>query len=211
MILCVGTFLFLSGCNINSRPPVSSSETQSEKERFAEPVSSEVSAIVDFYAFMDPLAEDDVPIALPQWAVYLANNWNTVYLTEGLPSWLETWVGKRLEDFTEEDRALLNAYCYFEPNRDRINRLAVWIAHGDAEITVPYTQSLHFYERLCRLRGLEPEWDEITRTGTTESLHLEILPGFKHADDQFYSDEMLGKVDAFLRAYWDSEDAEGRS
>lgn len=78
----------------------------------------------------------------------------------------------------------------------------MWIAHGDAEITVPTTQSLHFYEQLCRLRGWEPSWDENTRTGTTGNLHLEILPGFKHADDWFYSDEMLAEVDAFLKAAW---------
>lgn len=160
---------------------------------------------------MDPFVEDDEPIALPAWITGPANNWVNVYLTEGLPSWLESWIGKRQADFTEADKAMLSIYTYFEGNAARINDMAFWIAHGDAEITVPYTQSLHFYQRLCLLRGLEPVWNENTHTGDTGTVHFELLSGFKHADDQFYSDKMLEKADAFLRATWKESDNGGKN
>ena len=61
------------------------------------------------------------------------------------------------------------------------------ILHGDADIMVPYEQSYMLRDALTLSCG----------KGRT---NLEILHGFPHAGDAFYSNEQLARVESFLRS-----------
>ncbi|MGN1019930.1 MAG: alpha/beta hydrolase fold domain-containing protein [Aristaeellaceae bacterium] len=65
--------------------------------------------------------------------------------------------------------------------------LQAWIQAGNADTSVPYTQSVHLAEALSALIG-------------EENVRLGILDGAAHEDAAFYTDENLAAVFAFLDA-----------
>lgn len=136
-------------------------------------VSSSVVALVDFYGPVEFYTMDDeyreLGVAHDLFASdesfeskfvgqNIGNDEETTYQT-----YWETYKEELPEDFT----------------------LSAWIQAGDADTSVPYTQSENFAERLSGVIG-------------ADNVCFGIIEGAAHEDDAFYTDENLAEVFAFL-------------
>jgi predicted esterase len=66
--------------------------------------------------------------------------------------------------------------------------LAAWIIHGDADITVPYLHS----ERLA---------GTLTEKLGADKVSFELVSGMGHASDPLYAEEVLDRLDAFMKEH----------
>ena len=62
----------------------------------------------------------------------------------------------------------------------------VLIWHGDADLSVPYTQSLRIYEAFVEAEG-------------EEHVDLVIFPNIKHAADKLYGEKSLSNIVEYLQ------------
>jgi len=150
-------------------------------------VSARVDVLVDYYGVYDMSVNDEYwdEIGLPDFIYDIANSWAMEFMKEtGADSIEEAWIGKDIEDMTEEELNEINPLYYMEKNIELNKELAIWITHGTSDITVPVLQSENAYELAVSL-GIE-------------NVHLELIDGARHADDRCYSDEQLFMVDEFL-------------
>ena len=77
-------------------------------------------------------------------------------------------------------------YYYIDKNKDIVADLAVWMIHGDCDLTIPYLSSVRLYDRLSEVIG-------------QDGIHFRHEPDMGHASDPLYSDEILSEIDDFIR------------
>ena len=102
----------------------------------------------------------------------------------GYASCEEYWVRKAYADWTEEDRQTVSVQYIAEAGPANRNLRSLLI-HGNADITVPYQQSVNMAE------ALKAACEE-------ENVTFLLVDSVIHGDDRLYTDEMLSTVDAFL-------------
>ena len=120
---------------------------------------------------------------IPAWVVRMGNGW-VQDSCEGFTSCEECWIGKARNEWTEEiirESSVLETIAGGVTNRE----LKSMILHGDADITVPSSQSRDLAAALEEACG-------------KEHVTFQLLHGLGHASDLFYTQERLGAVAAFL-------------
>lgn len=136
-------------------------------------VSSGVVALVDFYGPVEFYTMDDEYKALGVEHDLFASD--------------DSFESKFLGQNVGLDESV-TYQTYWETYWDKLPEgfvLQAWIQAGDADTSVPYTQSENFAARLGEMIG---------ETNVT----FGILAGAKHEDDAFYTEENLAEVFAFL-------------
>lgn len=150
-------------------------------EDASQPVSGQVSALVDFYGILDfdTSITDFEDCGVPRWLTRLMGMADI----GSEDSVITQFLGDNIETYTQEE---LNAISptYFAANLEDTS-LQVYIEHGSVDITVPKVQSERLYETL---RGVIGD-DNVT---------YREMKNFKHADDKFYTPENLAPVKEFL-------------
>ena len=162
------------------------------EDALPEPVSSKVDVVLDYYGAvqLESKAERAAAFAalgVPGFVVDIAGSWLKAPIKD-MP-WAETcedaWMGKRFDELTEEENQAVQPMYYVRKNLNGVTPLAMLIWHGDADITVPVTQSQLLYDTLKSQNGADP-------------LTFEIIHNAKHAGEKLYTDESLARVQAFL-------------
>jgi len=136
-------------------------------------VSSSVVALVDFYGPVEFYTMDDEYKALGVEHDLFASD--------------DSFESKFLGQNVGLDESV-TYQTYWETYQEKLPEgfvLKAWIQAGDADTSVPYTQSENFAARLGEIIG---------KTNVT----FGILAGAKHEDDAFYTEENLADVFAFL-------------
>lgn len=151
------------------------------EEELAETVSAKVQAVVDFYGCIEffTFEEEFYELKVPRLVRSIANRWlSDITKGTGASSIEEVWIGKNLSDMTREERESYTVPYYAKKNLNKDTDLKVVILHGNADLTVPYLQSSHFYDTMKSLIG-------------EEKVTYRLLENYGHAADGFYSDETL--------------------
>ncbi len=174
------------------------------EEDLSEPVSAQVSGLMDFYGIIDfPFADSDFQSqGLPLVVSQIANSWGASALSgTGFDSVTDYWLNTAIADCTEEELAQYSARYYIEENWETVQNLNVLIWHGEADITVAETQSERLYQAfLTGTYQADGSWSEgEARSNVT----LQTFAGYKHADDRFYTDESLSNIVQYLNALFD--------
>ncbi|MCR5396316.1 MAG: alpha/beta hydrolase [Lachnospiraceae bacterium] len=153
-------------------------------------VSAKVSVLVDYYGVIDMETAHSQwkEVGLPAWVYDIANNWVTKYIPEDAKeTTIESyWLGKEISDMTKEEINEISPMYYLEKNTDL--DLAIWICHGDSDITVPILQSQYFYEDAKALLG-------------EKNVSYVVIENGKHADDRCYSQDQLEKLCSFINEH----------
>ncbi|MCD8341746.1 MAG: alpha/beta hydrolase [Clostridiales bacterium] len=150
-------------------------------EDASQPVSGQVSALVDFYGILDfdTSITDFEDCGVPRWLTRLMGTADI----GSEDSVITQFLGDNIETYTQEE---LNAISptYFAANLEDTS-LQVYIEHGSVDITVPKVQSERLYETLRDVIG-------------DDNVTYREMKNFKHADDKFYTPENLAPVKEFL-------------
>jgi hypothetical protein len=136
---------------------------------------------VDFYGCLEFWTFDEQfeEIGIPKLIRWLADGWlNDITKGTGANSVEEVWIGKNVEDMTDEERETYGVPYYARENWNTNTDLKVVILHGDADITVPYLQSENFAELSEELLG-------------EDQVSYQLMHNYGHAADAFYSDETI--------------------
>lgn len=138
-------------------------------------ISCSVSNVISYYGIMsfDNLKRDFKDSNIPYWTYKASQVFGFNF---------DSTLQKHIEKMNQED---INEYSVFTQIKNIENKMNVFIAHGDCDISVPYTHSF----KLNRLL----EKNQLINT------HLETCHSYKHADDRFYSDNFLKNVLSFIR------------
>lgn len=152
------------------------------EERLTEPVSGEVSALIDFYGIMDMdlLSADFKREGIPDWLLTISAlplNRNL----KGFESVEDMWVGQDVTACSKEELEKMSPRGYLWQKSE----LETLIYHGDCDLSVALSQS----ERLAK---------ECRAVWGSEKVEFRIFEGYKHADDRFYTEEQLEEVKDFL-------------
>ena len=162
------------------------------EDALPEPVSSRVDVVLDYYGAVQLESKAERAAAfralgVPAFIVDLAAGWLKAPIKD-LP-WAETcedaWMGKPFDALTEEENRAVQPIYYVRKNLNGERPLAMLIWHGDADITVPVTQSRLLYDTLKAQNGADP-------------LVFEVIHNAKHAGERMYTDQSLARVQAFL-------------
>ena len=155
---------------------------ETETERFEMPAFD---ALVDYYGCIDFVTqrENFAQEGLVPWIPSLANGWANEVLGE-YGSLEELWMRKNYADWGDEEKIEASPLHRAERQENGNPGMRSLLIHGDADITVSQLQSVELYEVL-KAKG--------------EDVKLKLVPGCKHADDRFYTDELLGQVEIFVR------------
>ena len=163
------------------------------EDALEEPVSSRVDVVLDYYGAVKLESGADrkaafAALGVPGFVVDIANGWLAAPLKEmpGFRTCEDAWMGKNFEDMTAEEIQAAQPLYYAEKNLGANVDPEILIWHGDADITVPWTQSRALYDVASEKLGA----DRVT---------FEIHHNCKHADENMYSDETLARLDAYLR------------
>jgi acetyl esterase/lipase len=151
------------------------------EDELDEEVSAQVQALVDFYGCIEfnTFDEEFEEIGIPKLIRWLADGWlNDITKGTGANSVEEVWIGKNMDEMTEDELETYLVPYYAKENWDQDTELKVVILHGDADITVPYLQSEHFAELAGELLG-------------EDQVSYQLLHNYGHAADGFYSDETI--------------------
>jgi len=153
-------------------------------------VSSEVAVLVDYYGAVELTQKDEdwKTLGIPQFIIKIANSWLSGDVLEGYKNVECFWLRNDTETMTEEELAPSNLYTYVNENLSGRQDLAIWIAHGDCDITVPILQSERFYEAVSALLP-------------ADQVVFNIVEGSGHAGDIMYTDSELQNVKNFLDIY----------
>ncbi|MCD8086278.1 MAG: alpha/beta hydrolase [Clostridiales bacterium] len=175
------------------------------EEDLSEPVSAQVSCLMDFYGIIDfPFAEDDFQSqGIPSIVRWVANLWASASLSgTGYDTVEEYWLRTALADCTQEELAQYSARYYIEENWADVQNLNVLIWHSPADITVSEQQSIRLYQAFVNgsyvADGTISD-DNEDRDGVT----YQSFAGYKHADDRYYTDESLANIVQYLDALFD--------
>ena len=176
---------------------------QKQDEAAGEKVSAAVNVLVDYYGAVELTGltmhgDDWKKLGVPQIVVDIANGWASGEQLQGYPDVESFWMRKDLtsdpdnagSSAADGSGALSpeDARTYVRENLNKDSNLAVVIIHGDCDLTVPVLQSQRFYETVKERLG-------------EERTQLLIIPGEGHAADMLYADDVLEKVDAFVRRH----------
>ncbi len=159
---------------------------ETEDERFPMPAFD---ALVDYYGCIDFVTQrgNFAQEGLVSWIPTLANGWADEVLGE-YDSLEEFWFRKNYADWGEEETVEASPLHRAERQENGNPAMRSLLVHGDADITVSHLQSLELYDALM---------------ANGENVTLKLVPQCKHADDRLFTDELLGEVEAFLRASFD--------
>ena len=148
-------------------------------------VSAKVDVLVDYYGHVEngEHTEDWKALGIPPVIFSIANSWLTGDTLQGFETVESFWNRKNVSEMTAEELAVIDPYTYLYEND--LSDLAVWIVHGDCDITVPYVES----ERIA----------EAFRQQSAKAVELQIIPGMGHASDPLYADELLAPLADFMR------------
>ena len=137
-------------------------------------VSSAVTALVSFYAPVEFWTMDDEYAAL--------GNPDSTFATDS--SFESKFLGQAIG--ADKDKTYTT---YWETYADQLpSDLKAWIQVGNADKSVPYTQSQNLAERLSGYLG-------------AENVQFGILDGAGHEDAAFYTDENLSAIFAWLDGF----------
>ncbi|MCD7917846.1 MAG: alpha/beta hydrolase [Clostridiales bacterium] len=175
------------------------------EDELDEPVSAQVSCLMDFYGIIDfPFADSDFQAqGIPTVIVSIANSWASSALSgTGYDSVEEYWLRTALADCTQEELAQYSARYYIEENWEDVQNLNVLIWHSPADITVSESQSIRLYQSF--VNGSYVADGTISGdNGGRDGVTYQSFAGYKHADDRYYSDESLANIVQYLDALFD--------
>ena len=158
----------------------------------AEPVSAHIDALVDYYGAVQLESHADRAAAfrelgVPAFIVDLAAGWLKDPIKD-MP-WARTcedaWMGKPFDSMSDEEKRLVSPLYYAEVNLNPDSGLSALIMHGDADITVPWTQSKALHGIMAEKLG-------------AQRVTFELIRNAKHADEDMYSDATLSDVAKWL-------------
>ncbi len=162
------------------------------EEELAEPVSGRIDFVLDYYGAVELESKEErsaafAALGVPGWMVSIANTWlqDAIRDYPWAESCEDVFLGRPLKELSEEERLRASPLHHAEMNLTSGESPDFLILHGDADITVPRTQSQHLSE-IIRERAGE---NRVT---------FEIIPNAKHADEDMYSAETLEKVLSWL-------------
>lgn len=135
--------------------------------------SSAVNVLVDFYGPVEFYTMDEEYAAL--------GRLDTSYSEES--SFESKFLGQAIG--ADEDAAYQTYWETYKESLPEDYALKAWIQAGDADSSVPHTQSVNFAERLGTIIG-------------TENVNFGIIEGAEHEDAAFYTDENLADIFVFL-------------
>lgn len=164
------------------------------EEALAEPVSGHVDVVLDYYGAVRLESKADraaafAELGVPAFVVDIANSWLSDGLKDmpGVESCEDAWIGKPIGTLTPEELNAVSPMYYAEKNLSGESDLRMLILHGDADITVPWTQSRDLAELLTQKLG-------------AARVDFRLVRNAKHADEDLYSDPTLGEVENWLSA-----------
>ena len=164
------------------------------EEELDEPVSAQINVILDYYGAMELEPQADriaefhaLHINIPAFAYSIANYWIMDVLRDypEYDSVEDFWLRAHLADMTEEERQVYLPSYYIRKNLSPDSDLRVLIWHGDADITVPSSQSVNLFGLLCNVIG-------------DDRVEFSYIPNAKHGAERMYTDERLGEVKEYL-------------
>lgn len=146
------------------------------------PYNAKVGALLDFYGILDfdLYMQDFETLGYPSWLLNLVGSIDT----SDPNSFAYQFIQKDMKTLSEEERYQYSPTRHAEKIQG-IDDLRVFITHGDIDITVPYLQSKRLHDTLAK---------RISETQITYRLEQHR----KHADDRFYTREVLTSVRDFL-------------
>lgn len=135
--------------------------------------TSSVAALVDFYGPVEFYTMDAeyASLGIEGTAYSADSSFESAFLGQAIgqdeeatyKTWWGTYTDQLPEDFT----------------------LSAWVQAGDADTSVPYTQSQNFAAKLAEVIG-------------EDAVHFGLIPGAEHEDDLFYTADNLAQVFEFL-------------
>ena len=163
------------------------------EDALASPVSARISVLLDDYGAVqletrqERIAAFD-QLGIPAIVVKIAAGWLDDTL-KGTPydTVEDYWIGRDIASLSPEERNPFTPGWYVQKNLAGRDDLHVLIRHGDADITVPMTQSLGLYEQLCLAMG-------------GDHVRLSLVHNCGHAGEKLFGDECMDQVKAFLDA-----------
>ena len=155
---------------------------ETEEERFPLPAFD---ALVDYYGCIDFVTQRSnfAEEGLVPWISTIANSWSSKVLGE-YDTLEEYWFRKSFAEWGDEEKTEASPLHRAERQENANPGMRSLLIHGDADITVSHLQSVELDE------ALKANGEDVT---------LMLVPKCKHADDRLFTDEMLEKVEAFLR------------
>ena len=152
-----------------------------------EEVSAQVQVLVDYYGAVDKtkLQEDLKAMKVPEVLYNRVNAWADKETTQGFENVESFWLRKNVSEMTQEELDASDPYAFIEKHVNPDSDLAVWIVHGDCDLTVPCPQS----DRLAA------RFNEILGEG---KVRYHRVAGMGHASDPLYSDDLLKQLRIFL-------------
>ncbi|MCF0133045.1 MAG: alpha/beta hydrolase [Blautia sp.] len=158
------------------------------EDALSEPVTADVDVVVNFYGAtqMEKSESDYDELGIPKVVRWAAGLWLQKALKgTGFDDVKSYWLRKDMKEMTEEEWNAYDPYYYMNKNMTAETNLLVLSLHGDADLDVPYLQTIRLTEDLGNIIG-------------SEKVEKTLFTGFKHADDRFYSDENLAKIKEYL-------------
>lgn len=156
----------------------------------AEDVNPAIRVLIDYYGDVDFTSLDAQWKAIGYSSIVrsIANGWIRKNLPDGYTDIHSYWLRKDISKLSKDELAPMLLNNYIDENLSPDSDLSVYISHGDADLTVPITQSQNMYSKVSGIIG----------TGRTK---LNIVKNAGHAGDGMYSDRELEKVDRFIQAH----------
>lgn len=158
------------------------------EEELAEPVSAEVSVILDFYGAVELGGKGTgyEELGVPDWIVRLAGLWLADVLKGTDYETVEdAWLRKNTGEMSEEELDQINPAYYVKKNLDQNTKKQILIWHGDADLDVPCLQSERFADLMRETIG-------------EEKVNYRLFHNYKHAADSFYSPEQLSEIRTYM-------------
>lgn len=151
-----------------------------------------IAALVDYYGVMDfpSMTPQFREQGIPSLVVRIGNSWVSS-TCKGYDSFEECWIGQEKSGWTDELKSRISVLSVIRAGTAN-QQLNAMILHGDADITVPYAQSTAVAQELSDAYG-------------AEHVSFQLLHGFGHASDRFYTDERLNEVAEFLHTALDTQ------
>ncbi len=147
--------------------------------------TSEVEALVDYYGATEfgDHSKDWKELGIPTQVVDFANSWLQTDVLEGYSNVESFWLRREYDQMSQAERQMSDPYYHIQKNPDRVEKLRVWITHGDSDLTVPYLES----ERLS-----------VELKKKAHKVRFDLVDGAGHAADALYEDGYLKLISAFL-------------
>ncbi len=164
------------------------------EEDLPEPASAQVDTLIDFYGFMnlggmEKAVEEYAALGIPAFVYRISSQWLTnalkEYGSEEIDSVETLWIGKNMEDLTEEEKESIAPYSYIARNlgsaEEGKHPLKVIVWHGDADLSVPITESEEVVASFQEALG-------------EDLVSYRVFHNAKHAGEKLYSDQALGDL-----------------